>query len=76
MNKQVHAETRAHARELQRLALWYSEHGEDRISRDLQTAALRVTKLRPAKESQLSIPLQPSPASPAESKPAARGKAG
>ena len=48
--------------QLQRLALWYAERGEDRISRDLQAAAFRASKLRPMKETPAAE--QPAPVGP------------
>lgn len=43
-------EHQANAVALQRLALWYAERGEDRVSRDILAAANRASKIRPMKE--------------------------
>jgi hypothetical protein len=39
-----------HKLSISTLALWYAERGEDALSRDLLTAALRASKIRPTKE--------------------------
>lgn len=54
--------------QLQRLALWYAERGEDRVSKDVQGAAFRASKLRPAKETPAAE--QPASAAPAAVKTA------
>lgn len=50
-----------YAMELQRMALWYAERGEDRTSLDVQAAAFRASKIRPTKETPAT---DPAPAAP------------
>lgn len=54
-------EAQAHVLTLQRLALWFAEHGQNRISTDIQGAAFRASKLlvKPAAD--------PAPPAPAKS---------
>ena len=53
-------EAQAHVLTLQRLALWFAEQGQNRISTDIQGAALRASKLRAPKETPAAE--QPAPA--------------
>lgn len=49
-------EAQAHVLTLQRLALWFAEQGQNRISTDIQGAALRASKLRAPKETPAADP--------------------
>lgn len=61
-----------HKLSISTLALWYAERGEDALSRDLLTAALRASKLRPTKETPA---VDPAPAAPVGAIKTAKEKA-
>lgn len=64
-------EHQSNAVALQRLALWYAERGEDRVSKDILAAASRASKVRPTKEA----PAAPESAPVAPVKTTAKEKA-
>lgn len=65
-------EAQAHVLTLQRLALWFAEQGQNRISTDIQGAALRASKLRVPKETPAA---DPAPAAPVAAVKTAKEKA-
>lgn len=65
-------DAQAHVLTLQRLALWFAEQGQTRISTEIQGAAFRASKLRAPKEAPAA---DPAPAAPIAAVKTAKEKA-